>query len=107
MAIEIEVIKTEDGDIYCKPDPAHMILTEHDDKELKWKSEEEVGEFSLEFKTESPFVSGLKILNSTDREIEEAVKPHDEGQKDYAYYVSINTSAGQQLKADPGLIIKP
>ncbi len=106
MAIEIEVLKTEDGVVYCIPDPAPMTLTEHDDKEIKWKSEEKVGEFSLKFPTESPFVSGLKILNSTDREIEEAVKPHGDP-KDYAYSVSVNTSTGQKLEGDPGLIIRP
>lgn len=105
MAIEIKVHKTEDGHFYCINDPEHIILHEHGE-DIKWTSEEKVGEFQIEFKTESPFKTGLKKLKSKDREIEEKVKPHD-GRTDYAYYVEPQNDTGKQPKDDPGLIVEP
>jgi len=107
MAVNIHVKVSEDGDVYCKDDPARMILSDpqhQDEKKLKWHCNE--GEFELEFVTEHPFVGGDLVLVSQNKKIEAEVK-HHESQKEYVYYVRLQTSAGEQLKADPGLIIKP
>jgi len=104
MAVNIHVKVSNDGDVYCKDDPASMKLEHHPDKKFIWHCNK--GEFELEFITESPFVDGGLVLASENKKIEAEVK-HHESQKEYVYYVRLQTSAGQQLKADPGLIIRP
>jgi len=108
MPLVIQV-KVKDGDIYCKPDPGKMkIKDEHGnvDKELQWHYGQ--GEFSIKFDDEldTPFEDGTFEKRSEGGWINTIVKDHDD-KAGYVYEVSEESSAGQPLKADPGLIIKP
>jgi len=104
MSVNIHVKVSNDGDVYCKDDPALMKLSQHPDKKLVWHCNE--GEFELEFITESPFVGGGLVLVSENKKIEAEVK-HHESQKVYVYYVRLQNPAGEQKKVDPSLVIQP
>ena len=107
MAVNIHVKVSEDEDVYCKDDPARMILSDpqhRDEKKLKWHCNR--GEFVLKFTKESPFdLPGLEFP-STNKKFEAVVKPHED-LKMYVYSVELTKSTGQKLEADPGLIIEP
>ncbi len=98
-------VKVKDGDIYCKEDPHRM--KHHKQKMIQWYSNDT--EFVIEFLNGSPFVTGETELVSKDMETSElAVKhPGENGMDAYVYEVSKQSSPGQPLKADPGLIVWP
>ena len=103
----IHVRVSEDGDIYCKDDPHRMKLKHHPDKKLAWHSNKI--EFVIAFKNGSPFDSGEIELISTNKMTDPKVvkaPPTEDEDLYYVYEVSKQSSAGQPLKADPGLIIQ-
>ena len=115
MSVNIHVKVSQDGDIYCKDDPALMKLSDpqhQDEKKLKWHCNE--GEFVIAFevdevKLENPFndTMGLRLESET-KKIEENVKDHGEiGQTVYAYSIEPPNPASELKKADPSLIIQP
>ena len=102
----IHVKVSQDGDIYCKDDPHRM--SHRREKEIEWHSNEI--EFVIAFKNGSPFVSGEDELKSENKKTEKKVvkaPPSEDENLYYVYEVSEQSPAGQPLKADPGLIIKP
>ncbi len=101
----IQVRVSKDGDIYCKDDPHTM--EHHKEKKIQWHSNQI--EFEIEFLNGSPFVTGETVLPSKNKWTDEfEVKhPDENGMDAYVYEVRGPKSADQQLKADPGLIIKP
>lgn len=104
MPINVQV-RVNDGDIYCTGDPTRMV--HHIQNKIRWHSNDI--EFEIEFLNGSPFVTGELVLQSVNRwTLEKEVKcPPDEGMDVYVYEVREQNSSGQQLKADPGLIVKP
>lgn len=101
----IQVKVSQDGDIYCKGDPTRMV--HHIQNKIKWHCNKI--EFEIEFLNGSPFVTGEVFLKSVNRWTEEKkVKcPLEGGMDVYVYEVGEQNSSGQQLKADPGLIVEP
>jgi hypothetical protein len=106
MPVPIEVKITQDGDVYCVPDPAPMSKGATPDKRFKWTCK--AGEFTLKVEEPSPFENSKKDFDSADdppgKQIFARVKDDAEGA--FVYTVEVKVSSGKKI-GDPGLIIKP
>jgi len=102
MPDNVQVRVSQNGDIYCKPDPHPMI--HHTERMIRWHSNQI--EFEIKFLNGSPFVTGEEILVSTNKwTVEKEVKQPDEGGMD-AYVYEVREQNSTRQATDPGLIVR-
>jgi hypothetical protein len=106
MPVPIEVKITQDGEVYCVPDPAPMSKGATPDKRFKWTCK--AGEFTIKVEDPSPFEELKKDFRSADdppgRQL--FLKVKDDALGAFVYTVEVTVSS-RRVTGDPGLIIKP